>query len=126
MNKKYIVNLTVLAFFFLALGLEAMAGCACGQRGRHYHGYNQAVVNRNQCRVPPRPTFNSQVGVPIRWVQPVVVNNGYGYGYNPYGYANYNNYGYANGRYNGYGYNTYVRYNNRGNCRPRGGYYYRR
>lgn len=136
--KRYALNFTVLAFFFLALGLEAMAGCGCGQQGRHYHGsnyqgyHNQSYYNNqgyysnqnyyhNQANYQGvhRPTFNSQVGVPIRWVKPVIVNPGYGY-HNGYGYSNQ---GYANGHYNGYGYNTYNIYQQNRGCSPQRGYY---
>lgn len=105
----------------ITLGL-ALAGTSVAQQcppGNPYTGqYYQQPVRQ------ARPTFNHQVGVPIRWVDVPIWGQGYGYqggSGHPYGapgygfttgiYANPYNNGYYNNGYYSNGYNNNPYYN---------------
>ena len=111
-NFSQIIFALILCFL---LGSEAWAQC------RHQRQRACGVRNTcNQCRPQRqyRPTFNSQVGVPVRWVNvpsPAwgygrgsyrTTGYGYGYGYAPRYGQNYYNRGYYQQNY----------YAPRGNC----------
>jgi hypothetical protein len=118
MKKKLTIQISILAVLFLALGMEAWAGCGCRQRCNHNQNtYNRyrGLENHPQFSVSARSPANNngfRNGVQNRYVEPIIVNPGYGYGYgngyNGYGYNGYNG-------YSGYGYRG--NYYNQGNCR---------